>query len=175
VGSVRRLYERFRMLIHELAKFGIIGIIGIGVNNLISHWMHYSLGTGPTTAAFTGGAVTTIMSYLGNRYWSFRHRERAGVGRETAMFFLLNGVGLAIQSATVAVITYGFGMSSRVDYAVALNLGIVLGTLFRFWSYRKWVWAEPQSPSGEHEALEPALTAAPANGHATGDEAGSPH
>jgi putative flippase GtrA len=175
VGSARRLYSRFRQLIHELAKFGIIGVIGIVVNNVISHWMHFDLGAGATTAAFTGGAVTTVMSYLGNRYWSFRHRERAGVGRETAMFFVLNGVGLAIQSATVAVITHGLAMDSKLDYTVALNLGIVLGTLFRFWSYRKWVWAEPQAEPAGHENLEPAMAAAPGNGGQAGDEAGNPH
>jgi len=27
---------------------------------------------------------------------------------------------------------------------VAVNLGIGLGTLFRFWSYRKWVWVPPE-------------------------------
>jgi|SRR6266487_2118287 len=173
VDSARRLYERFRVLIHEGAKFGIVGLIGIVVNNLISHWMHYGMGAGPTTAAFIGGAVTTAMSYLGNRYWSFRHRERAGVGRETAMFFVLNGVGLAIQSATVALVTHGLQMNSRVDYAIALNLGIVLGTLFRFWSYRKWVWAEPQAAPAAHEVLEPALAASGSGIGATGEEAGS--
>lgn len=174
MDSARRLYQRFRVLIHEGAKFGIIGVIGIAVNNVISHWVHYSLGAGPTTAAFTGGAITTVMSYVGNRYWSFRHRERAGVGRETTMFFLLNGVGLAIQSLTVALITHGFGMTTKVDYAFALNLGIVLGTLFRFWSYRKWVWAEHADAPAGHEVLEPALAGSgtAANG-ASGDEAGS--
>src|SRR6266487_3029812 len=162
VDSARRLYERFRVLIHEGAKFGIVGLIGIVVNNLISHWMHYGMGAG-----------TTAMSYLGNRYWSFRHRERAGVGRETAMFFVLNGVGLAIQSATVALVTHGLQMNSRVDYAIALNLGIVLGTLFRFWSYRKWVWAEPQAAPAAHEVLEPALAASGSGIGATGEEAGS--
>ena len=29
VGSVRKLYERFRQLIHEGAKFGVVGVIGV--------------------------------------------------------------------------------------------------------------------------------------------------
>jgi putative flippase GtrA len=175
VGSVRRLYERFRLLIHELAKFGIIGLIGVFANNLLYHWLHFSHGLGSTSAAILSGAITTAMSYVGNRYWSFRHRERAAIPRETTMFFLLNGVGLIIQTITVAVITHGLGMTSHLDNYIALNLGIVLGTLFRFWSYRKWVWAEPQAARDGLEILEPALAAAPGNASTTGDEAGSPH
>jgi hypothetical protein len=90
------------------------------------------------------------------------------------MFFLLNGVGLLIQAATVAIITHGLGRTSHLDNYVALNLGIVLGTLFRFWSYRKWVWVEPQAAPADHENLEPALAAAPATSGTIGDEAGSP-
>ena len=171
--SARRLYERFRTLIHEGAKFGIIGLVGVFVNNLIDAWLHNGQGVGSTSAAIAAGALTTIMSYIGNRYWSFRHRERAGVRRETTMFFLLNGVGLLIQAATVALVTHGFGWSTKLDNAIALNIGIVLGTLFRFWSYRKWVWAEPQAAPTGHEALEPALTAAPGPPAPAGDEAGS--
>jgi putative flippase GtrA len=173
VCSARRLYERFRTLIHEGAKFGIIGLVGVFVNNLIDAWLHNGQGVGSTSAAVAAGALTTIMSYVGNRYWSFRHRERSGVGRETAMFFLLNGFGLLIQGATVALVTHGFGWSTKLDNAIALNVGIVLGTLFRFWSYRKWVWAEPQAAPAEHEVLEPALTAAPGMPAPSGDEAGN--
>jgi putative flippase GtrA len=174
VGNARRLYERFRLLIHELAKFGIIGIIGVFANNFLYHWLHFSHGLGSTSAAILSGAITTVMSYLGNRYWSFRHRERAAIPRETTMFFLLNAVGLLIQATTVAVVTHGLGMTSHLDNYVALNLGIVLGTLFRFWSYRKWVWAERPAADGGHEKLEPALAAASGDASTTGDEAGSP-
>lgn len=173
MGSARLLYERFRQLIHEAAKFGIIGVIGVFVNIAVSDWMHYGVGVGATSAAIVGGAVTTVMSYLGNRYWSFRHRERTGVGRETAMFFVLNGVGLGIQGGTVYLITHGLNFTGKLDYTIANILGIVLGTLFRFWSYRKWVWADPQATHSEHEVLEPAMAAASSNADRTTDGAGS--
>jgi len=175
VDSVRRLYERFRLLIHEGAKFGIIGLIGLVVNNLIYGWTHIGLGLGVVTASTIAFVVTAIMSYVGNRYWSFRHRERTTVHRETVMFFVLNGIGLLIQDAVVGFVHHGLGLTNNLASFVALNLGIVLGTLFRFWSYRKWVWAEPQAADGDHEKLEPALAAAPGTASTTGDEAGSPH
>jgi putative flippase GtrA len=173
VSSVRGLYERFRLLIHEGAKFGVIGVTGVIVYNLVNSWLHFDLGVGPLSSATIAVVVTTVTSYIANRYWSFRHRERTTVPRETVMFFALNGVGLLIQWAVVGFTYYGLGDTSKLSNFIANNIGIVLGTLFRFWSYRKWVWAAPQPPPDGHEALEPALTPAPAR--STSDEAGKQH
>jgi putative flippase GtrA len=162
VSSVRKLYERFRLLIHEGAKFGIIGIAGVIVYNLVNSWLHFGVGAGPLTSATVAVIVTTVTSYVANRYWSFRHRERSTVPRETVMFFALNGIGLLIQWAVVGFTYYGLGDTSKLSNFIANNVGIVLGTLFRFWSYRKWVWSAPQPVPEGHEELEPALTAAPA-------------
>jgi putative flippase GtrA len=174
---MRRLYERFRLLIHEGAKFGIIGAIGVVVYNLVNGWLHFHLHLGALTSATVAVIVTTVTSYIANRYWSFRHRERTTVPRETVMFFALNGVGLVIQWAVVGFTTYGLGETGKLSNLVANNVGIVLGTLFRFWSYRKWVWAAPRPAPDGHESLVPALTVAPGQADdapSTGDEAGKP-
>ena len=57
---------------------------------------------------------------------------------------MLNGFGLLIQDATVAFGYYllHLGHDKLVGF-VALNIGIALATLFRFWSYRKFVWVAP--------------------------------
>jgi putative flippase GtrA len=178
VSRVRELYERFRLLIHEGAKFGIIGAIGVVVYNLVNGYLRFHLHTGALTAATVAVVVTTIVSYIANRYWSFRHRERTTVPRETVMFFALNGVGLLIQWAVVGFTTYGLGDTGKLANLIANNVGIVLGTLFRFWSYRKWVWLAPQPAPAGHEAIEPTLTRASGQveeSPSTPGEAGTPH
>jgi putative flippase GtrA len=177
VSALRRLYERFRLLIHEGAKFGIIGGIGVIIYNLINGWMRFTLHLGPLTSATIAVVVTTITSYVANRYWSFRHRERTTVPRETVMFFALNGVGLLIQWAVVGLTYYGLNETGKLANVVANNVGIVLGTVFRFWSYRRWVWAAAQPAPEGHEAIEPALTWASGQvnqAHPTSDEARKP-
>lgn len=177
MSALRRLYERFRLLIHEGAKFCIIGGIGVIIYNLVNGWMHFTLHLGPLTSVTIAVVVTTIISYVANRYWSFRHRERTTVPRETVMFFALNGVGLLIQWAIVGLTYYGFDETGKLANVVANNVGIVLGTLFRFWSYRRWVWAAPQPAPAGHETIEPALARASGQvNHAnpTSDEARKP-
>jgi len=137
------LYRRFRLLIHEGAKFLIVGLIGIGVTNLVFIPLHGPLGLGPLTSVTIATVVATVVTFLGNRFWSFRDRQGAGTAREGVTFFMLNGVGLLIQYAVLGFSNYALGLTTKVENVIAVNLGIGIGTLFRFWSYRKWVWVPP--------------------------------
>jgi putative flippase GtrA len=140
VNSVRGLYERFRHLIHEGAKFGVVGGIGFIVADGGTNLLQATLHMGWLKANVIATLASMIVTYLGSRYWTFRHRERSGMGRETVLFFALNGIGLGIQLACLGFTNYALGMTDKLSSNVALLFGICLGTLFRFWSYRKWVW-----------------------------------
>jgi putative flippase GtrA len=88
--------------------------------------------------------VATVFTYAGNRHWTFRHRARTGVAREYPLFFLLNGIGLGIALACLATSRYVLGFSGPLADNVSANVvGLLIGTLFRFWSYRKWVFPAP--------------------------------
>jgi putative flippase GtrA len=168
VGSARRLYERFRQLIHEGAKFGVVGFIGFIITDGGTNLLRSSNGShiGWLTANVIATLIATGFTYVANRYWTFRHRQRTTVRREGILFFLCNGVGLAIQLTCLGFTVHVLGLSGKYPANVALFVGIVFGTLFRFWSYRKWVWADKQHvlPAG-HEAIEPVL--APTGGSPT--------
>jgi putative flippase GtrA len=166
----RAQYERFRRLIHEFAKFAVIGAAGVVITNAVYDLLHLHLGLGPVTSTTIATIVATIASYLGNRYWSFRDRQRTGVPREVAVFAVLNGIGLLIQDATVAFNYYLLGLGqNKLAGFLALNAGIVLATLFRFWSYRRFVWvAPPAGGAGDTEGRpRPADRLPPDPGHAT--------
>ena len=146
MSSVRGLYQRFRHLIHEGARFGVVGGIGFLVTDGGTNLLQSPLGgwlKANVIATLAGMSVT----YIGSRYWTFRHRERGGRGRETILFLVLNGLGLGIQLACIGLARYALGMTDKLSLNVALFLGICLGTVFRFWSYRKWVWIAPADRS----------------------------
>ena len=152
---VRALYDRFRQIIHEFAKFGVIGVIGLLITNVGYALFHSKFGLGPVSATTVATIIATCVTYVGNRYWSFKHRERTNVAREGIIFFVLNGIGLLIQDAVVAFNYYILGLSgNKIAEFLALNAGIALATLFRFWSYRKFVWAEKSGGGGTPVAAE---------------------
>lgn len=142
--SLTGIYQQFRQQIHEGAKFGLVGLGGVLIVIAGADLLHFGLGLGKYTSLTVATVVATVFSFLGNRYWSFRHRQGNGARNETIMFFVLNGVGLLIQYACLGLVTDAAGLSSRLWYTVANLIGIGLGTLFRFWSYRKWIWVPPE-------------------------------
>jgi putative flippase GtrA len=143
VTLVQALYERFQRLIHEVAKFGVVGAIAFVVTTGGTNLLHFQAGLGPLTSNVIATIVATFVSYAGNRYWTFRNREGSTMAREYVVFFVLNGIGLAIQLACIGFTYYLLGLHGKLEYNIALIFGIGLGTLFRFWSYRKWVWLAP--------------------------------
>lgn len=155
MNRVRALYGRFRQLIHEGARFGVVGGIGFvitdGGTNLLQAPLH-----GWLKANAIATLAAMVFTFLGSRYWTFRQRQRGNMGRETILFVVLNGIGLGIQLACIGFTNYALGQTDGLASNIALFLGIVLGTLFRFWSYRKWVWMAPTSGP----ALDPAELAA---------------
>jgi putative flippase GtrA len=152
---VGRLYRQFQHLIHEMAKFGIVGGLGFIVTEVGFNVLHFDVGLGLFTSNAIATGLAMIVTYVGNRWWTFRHREGHGTTRETVSFVVLNLAGLLIQYACVWIAKNGLNFTDRFSLTVAFLIGIVLGTLFRFWSYRKWVWLAPPAgpgPSGERSA-----------------------
>ena len=49
----------------------------------------------------------------------------------------------------MAIVHYGLHMTDPLSYNVANVVGIGLGTLFRLWSYRKWVFLEVNEEPAE--------------------------
>jgi putative flippase GtrA len=146
VKFARGLYERVRHLIHEVAKFGVVGGIGFVVTVVGFNLCHFDLKLGLFTSNLLATVVAAVITFVGNKYWTFRHRTGHSTRRETAMFIVLNGVGMLIQYACTWIAEDGFGIKDKFLINVAFIIGVGLGTLFRFWSYRKWVWQAPAGP-----------------------------
>lgn len=138
------IWERVGHLLHEVAKFGVVGAIAYAVDvGTFSLLRHHGLADKPITAKVVSTVLATGVAYLGNRFWTFRHRDRVGYAREYAMFFLLNIGGLAIAVGCLWISHYVLGFTSLLADQISANgVGLVLGTLFRFWAYRRWVFPE---------------------------------
>jgi putative flippase GtrA len=134
------LRKRFAELIPELAKFGVVGLIGSVIDLGGAAYLHSAVGIGPMVAKGLSIAAATVVTYLGSRFWTFRHRVNQDLLREGTLFVALNVVGLAIAEVVIAIVSYGLDMKSALAYNAASVAGTGLGTIFRYFSYKKWVF-----------------------------------
>jgi putative flippase GtrA len=144
---VRRSREAMDVVAREMVKFGAVGaaafVVDIGAFNLL----RFGVGDGgplefkPLTAKVVSTVCATLVAWLGNRLWTFRHRRRTAVHHELALFVLFNAIGMAIAVGCLGVSHYVLDLRSPLADNVSANgVGLVLGTLFRFWSYRSFVF-----------------------------------
>jgi putative flippase GtrA len=154
-----RLRGSWRILLKEVAAFGVVGavcfVIEIGLFNLLLH-QHI----GPMTSKAISAGIATAFAYIGNRHWSFSHRARTGLGRETSFFFGINLVALIAGELIIALFAYPLGYKDDHWVLTAANvLGIGLGTLFRFWAYKRFVFLHPDKVNSRMAVDEEQLAA----------------
>ena len=138
---------RVRQLLPELAKFGVVGATGAVVDLGGSAVLYGTFHFGPLKAKAIALTAACVVTYLGSRFWTFRHRENQPLARELALFIVLNGIGLLIAEVVIAVTTYAVGKQDQLAYNAASVIGTGLGTIFRYWAYRKWVFLAPPTPA----------------------------
>jgi putative flippase GtrA len=146
-GSIARLRNAIDVLYREMLKFGVVGAVAFvidagGFNLLVYGGGHGPLHHRPLTAKIISAGVSILVAWLGNRYWTFRHRRRPQAHHELGLFVLVNGVGLLIAVACLGFSRYVLGLESAVaDNLAGTIIGTALGTLFRFWAYRTLVFS----------------------------------
>jgi len=147
--------ERLRHLVPELAKFGVVGAAGAVVDLGGTATLYGTFHLGPLTSKAIAVSVACVITYLGSRFWTFRNRDNQPVARELALFIVFNGIGLFIAEVVIAITAYAFGARDQVAYNAASVLGTILGTIFRFCTYRKWVFLAPaQAPPATPEPVQ---------------------
>jgi putative flippase GtrA len=152
---VRRIVLKHR----ELLRFAVVGAVCFAVTNVVNYSLKLTiLNANPVTALAVAVIIATIVSYILNREWSFHTRGGRERHHEAALFFLISGIGVGLNSLPLGISRYMLDLRvpnvSLVTQEVADFLsGMILGTLlamaFRWWAFKKWVFPEANARTGE--------------------------
>lgn len=150
--AVPELRHRRRARLVELLRFGSVGglafVVDTGVFNLLRFGPGDLLEDKPITAKILSVAVATLVSWLGNRYWTFSDRKTETRARELLGFAVVNIGGMAIAVACLGISHYVLDLRSPLADNISANgVGLVLGTAFRYLAYRSWVFTGERSTS----------------------------
>jgi putative flippase GtrA len=146
-----RLRTKFRALLREVSKFGTVGAIAFTIDLAIFNVLLQS-DVETLIAKTISTVLATTVAFTGNRFWTWRHRAHAHMARQYTMFFVLNAIGLGIGLSCLAISHYGLGQiwpalqTPLADNISGQLVGTAMGTLFRFWSYRRFVFRDTPAP-----------------------------
>ncbi|SOD94552.1 GtrA family protein [Blastococcus haudaquaticus] len=139
-GAVRR----------EAAGFAMVGVLGLavdvgGYNALVHLGGGGLLGDQPLVAKTVSLVLGTTVAYVGNRVWTYGDRPRGSVVREYTLYMALSAVALGIALVCLAVSRYVMGLTSPVADNISANgVGLALGGVFRFVTYRRFVFRDAE-------------------------------
>lgn len=144
LAFVKSTYDK---LIRYALKFGVVGLIGYFVDVAVFNALRLGVAgidhffQGPIGAKIVAVTVATLVTWFGNRYWTFREHRRKNFMLELFEFTVVSVSGLGIVLLCLWISHYVLGFDSLLADNISSNvIGLVLATAFRFLLYRYWVY-----------------------------------
>lgn len=122
----------------QFLKFGVVGVIGFGIDTAVVYGLRASLGL------YGAGAVSYVIAATGNwvlnRIWTFRGQGSIKAHHQWALFLTTNLLGFALNRGTYALlVTFSALCYAQPVFAVAagavagmfVNFGMARSVVFR--------------------------------------------
>lgn len=134
-----------------LARFGVVGVLGLVVNLGVFNALRLGpLGPDDTvggdedrvvTAKVIATVVSILFAWVVHRGWTFKDLQRHRPIKELALFGAVNGVAIMVEASVVALTHHGFGWTSLLADNVSSLVGIGLGTVLRYFGFTVLVFS----------------------------------
>ncbi|MFI6366645.1 GtrA family protein [Nocardia sp. NPDC050630] len=126
--------------------FLVVGAIGFlvdaGTYNLLVFWGGEGvLYHAPLPAKIIAIAVATVVTYFGNKWWTFGHKKSDNPAREYLLYAIFNVVAISLQLGCLGFSRYVLELSSPLSDNISGTLiGQIVAVVFRYWAYDKFVF-----------------------------------
>lgn len=152
---MNRPASRLRRLAGLGTRFLIVGALSTLIEIAIFNLCLYVFGWDVVASKIVASLIALINAYIGNREWTFRHRDRRHRGVEIALFL---GVNLACTGLGALLVWLGVeaaaALLGHAPGALAVNVvnlaSIAIVVVIRFLLYHGLVFrtsSRPDSPS----------------------------
>lgn len=132
----------------ELIRFAITGVVATLVDVAIFNALLLGVGAPSAWSKVVSSALAIAVAFAGSRWFTWRDRRTDSPGREYALFVLFSVAAAGIQLACLLFSRHVLGFTDPVADNVSANVvGMALATLFRFWTFRTYVFAERARPA----------------------------
>lgn len=138
---------------------GLVFLVDAATYNLLVFWdPAHGLGRGilfdhPVTAKVMTIAFASVLTYLGNRLWTFADRPVAATSRSVVAFVIVNVLASGLQLGCLAFSRYVLGLDTPLaDNISGTIVGQIVSTAFRYVTYGRFVFPPTRDPAGVSES-----------------------
>lgn len=119
-------------VIGQFIRFVVIGVLNTGIDFGVTNLLMFATATYAGTAVFFFKAISFIVantnSFFWNRYWTFKVKNKEGEKFQYLQFFVVSGIGLAINASIFYLMTTQVGALFGISAPLWANLSLVVAT-----------------------------------------------
>ncbi|MFL6156074.1 MAG: GtrA family protein [Marmoricola sp.] len=151
--------RRLRRISGEVARFSAVNVVATVValvifNALVHGFKGWFEGPGhdrPLTSYLVANSIGMFVSFYGSRYYAFKHRHAAGPGDGLLIYVVINLASFVIPISCLWVTRNVFHLDTIYADNISGNVvGAILGNVFRFFAFRKFVFTKTPSGTARH-------------------------
>ncbi|MBO0855818.1 MAG: GtrA family protein [Nocardia sp.] len=137
--------------LRQSSAFLVVGAVGFLVdagtyNALVFMGDPGVLNRAPLVAKIISILVATVVTYFGNKWWTFAHKQGSSARREYLLYTVFNVVAIGLQLACLGFSRYVLHLSSPLaDNISGTVIGQIVAVVFRYWAYDRFVFAESRT------------------------------
>lgn len=131
-----------RTTLSRFLKFGLIGVVGLGVDYAALLFARDVLGLGLYAGAVFSYLVAASATWAGNRFFTFKEASRTAPLKQWAAFLSANALGFLVNRGVyAALITFMPFVHANPFFALAA--GSLAGMIFNFAASSRFIFRVP--------------------------------
>jgi putative flippase GtrA len=143
--------RRLRRVGGEIARFSAVNVVAtiaaVLIFNALAHgihgWFVGPLSGDPLPSYLIAHSVGMFISYYGSRTYAFKNRHAAGPGGGLVNYIAINLASFIIPIGCLFLTSSVLHWNSALADNISGNVvGSILGSIFRFWAFRRFVFTK---------------------------------
>jgi putative flippase GtrA len=150
--KVQRLLNREVLTFLSVGGAGyVVDVVAFNVLRLVYPFASLD----PVVARTLAVVAAMCVTYAGNRTLTWREEPAHGSRERVSLFVVFNIIGFGFSAVALVVSHDVLGLTTVLDDNVSANvIGLALGTVFRYLTYKRFVFAAPTPPGPPRELTE---------------------
>jgi putative flippase GtrA len=136
---MKRLFDTHKATVIQFIKFGTVGFVGFFIDWSLFTFGFKVLNLGHYGSALFSFPFTVTLTWIGNRFFTFRGASTGSVHAQWMRFMVVCGVGLVLNRGTFSLLTATVPLVYNYPVLGLLG-GTAAGMFFNFFFAKKLVF-----------------------------------